>query len=53
VLLDEPTNNLDPVGEQIVVETLGQDGTERAVLIVCHDRGFLERTCNRILEIGA
>ena len=53
VLLDEPTNNLDPVGEQIIVETLSQDASERAVLIVCHDRAFLERTCNRILEIGA
>jgi ATPase subunit of ABC transporter with duplicated ATPase domains len=52
VLLDEPTNNLDPLGEQILADTLSLDTTERAVLIVCHDRAFLERTCNRIMEIG-
>lgn len=53
VLLDEPTNNLDPVGEQTLVDALHQDCSGRGVLIVCHDRGFLERTCNRILEIGS
>ena len=53
VLLDEPTNNLDPMGEQALADALRQDSTGRAVLIVCHDRSFLEGACTRIVEIGS
>lgn len=52
VLLDEPTNNLDPAGDAILVKTLKADLGRRAVLIVSHELGFLERTCSRILEVG-
>jgi ATPase subunit of ABC transporter with duplicated ATPase domains len=53
VLLDEPTNNLDPQGEDILVETLKGGLEGRAVLIVSHERPFLERACSRVLEVGA
>jgi ATP-binding cassette subfamily F protein 3 len=49
LLLDEPTNHLDmpSIGwlENFV------SGTERAVLLVSHDRLFLDRTVDRILEL--
>ena len=53
VLLDEPTNNLDPQGEDILIETLKGGLEGRAVLIVSHERPFLERACSRVLEVGA
>ncbi len=57
VLLDEPTNNLDPRHELLLTEILstpdpGPD-QHRAVLLVSHERGFLEGACTRVLEIGA
>jgi ATPase subunit of ABC transporter with duplicated ATPase domains len=57
VLLDEPTNNLDPRHEQALAEILSTPpmGSERrpAVLLASHERPFLDRACTRILELGA
>jgi len=49
LLLDEPTNHLDIAALEWLEEFLAAyDG---AILIVSHDRTFLERTVNRILEL--
>ncbi|NJC94783.1 MAG: ABC transporter ATP-binding protein [Anaerolineales bacterium] len=49
LLLDEPTNNLD-IASAEVLETALEDfnGT---VLVISHDRYFLDRTVNRIFEL--
>lgn len=52
VLLDEPTNNLDPDSEQLLTEMLRSEQGHRAALLVSHEREFLENACNRVLEIG-
>jgi zinc transport system ATP-binding protein len=52
VLLDEPTNNLDPDSEQLLTGMLRSEQGHRAVLVVSHERQFLENACNRIIEIG-
>jgi zinc transport system ATP-binding protein len=52
VLLDEPTNNLDPGGEQLLAEMLRSEQGHRAALVVSHERRFLELACSRILEVG-
>ena len=56
VLLDEPTNNLDPEHERLLAAILSKprvDGGERrAVLLVSHERAFLEDACTRVLEIA-
>ena len=49
LILDEPTNHLDFQGvEWLVGELTGYPGT---ILVISHDRYFLDRTVNRILEV--
>jgi ATPase subunit of ABC transporter with duplicated ATPase domains len=50
-LLDEPTNNLDFAGLARLERFL--DGLEGGVVLVSHDRAFLDRTVNRVVEIEA
>ncbi len=52
VMLDEPTNNLDPEGEAMLAEILGNQRGRRAVLLVSHEGAFLEAACSRVLEVG-
>ena len=49
LLLDEPTNNLDIASAEVLEQALADFvGT---VLIISHDRYFLDRTVQRILSI--
>jgi zinc transport system ATP-binding protein len=51
VCLDEPTNNLDPQGVVALGELLLEQRADRAVLLVSHERTFMERVCSRIVEV--
>lgn len=49
LLLDEPTNNLDIASAEVLENALEDfNGT---VLVISHDRYFLDRTVNRIFEL--
>jgi ABC transport system ATP-binding/permease protein len=48
-MLDEPTNHLDPESIEWVAEFLENFGG--TFLVVTHDRYFLDRVANRILEL--
>jgi len=50
-LLDEPTNNLDFAGLARLERFLA--GLAAGVVLVSHDRAFLDRTVNRIVEFEA
>lgn len=50
-LLDEPTNNLDFAGLDRLERFL--DDLEAGVVLVSHDRAFLDRTVTRVVEIEA
>ncbi len=52
VLLDEPTNNLDPESESILADLLKETAGHRAVLLVSHERDFVDHACSRVLEVG-
>lgn len=52
VLLDEPTNNLDGTGMELLVQMLADLAPDRGVLLVSHETEFLRRTCTRLLDIG-
>lgn len=51
ILLDEPTNNLDPHSIDALAALLETGGARHGVLVISHDRGFLERSCHRSLEV--
>ena len=50
LVLDEPTNHLDLATKEMLLEALADfDGT---MIFVSHDRAFLRRLSNRVLELG-
>jgi ATPase subunit of ABC transporter with duplicated ATPase domains len=53
VLLDEPTNNLDPEGVAFLAGALRQRAAEGAgLLLVSHDDRFIEAVCDRTLVLS-
>ena len=50
LLLDEPTNHLDLEGVMWLEQFMCS--LEFSFLVVTHDRRFLERVCNRVIEIN-
>ena len=49
LLLDEPTNDLDFAGLEQLEQFVA--GTSAAVVVVSHDRAFLDRCVTRVLEL--
>ncbi|MBI1394396.1 MAG: ATP-binding cassette domain-containing protein [Betaproteobacteria bacterium] len=51
VLLDEPTNNVDQAGVAHLVTAFQTARKGRAVLLISHDRRFVEAVSDRIVEV--
>lgn len=49
MLIDEPTSNLDMDGIELITNNFLEYGD--TYLVVSHDRDFLDKVCNQILEI--
>jgi ABC-type Mn2+/Zn2+ transport system ATPase subunit len=53
ILLDEPTNNMDPKVEESLADLLLASRAEgRAMLLVSHEHDFLEKVSTRLVEVG-
>lgn len=53
VLLDEPTNNLDPEGVAFLEGALRRRaGQGAALLVVSHDARFIDAVCDRTVKLG-
>jgi len=50
LVLDEPTNHLDLATKDMLLDALAN--FEGTMLFVSHDRAFLRRLSNRVLELG-
>ena len=50
ILLDEPTNHLDISGTEWLEEFL--QSYKGSILVISHDRYFLDKICNKIVEIA-
>ncbi|MCK8059442.1 MULTISPECIES: ATP-binding cassette domain-containing protein [unclassified Fusibacter] len=49
LMMDEPTNHLDIYSKEVLEDALGSyDGT---MIVISHDRYFLDKICDQILEI--
>lgn len=49
ILIDEPTSNLYIEGIELIANNFERYGY--TYLVVSHDRNFLDKVCNKILEI--
>lgn len=52
VLLDEPTNNLDPESEALLASILRNQPPERGILLVCHEADFVARVASRTVGVS-
>ncbi|MBM3564054.1 MAG: ATP-binding cassette domain-containing protein [Alphaproteobacteria bacterium] len=52
VLLDEPTNNMDPVGMTELRKAIRGRAPNTAIALISHERDFLESVCDRIVRVG-
>ena len=52
VLLDEPSNNLDPDSVAALADLLVHAGAHRGVVVVSHEAAFLAACCTRIVEVA-
>lgn len=51
VLLDEPTNNLDPAGVNLLAQWLRERRADRGLLLISHDADFMSAVCDDRLDV--
>ena len=51
ILLDEPTENLDVIGKELIVKILRETMLtgNRIILVTSHDSGFMEQICDEVI----
>lgn len=52
VFLDEPTNNMDPVGVAELKKAIRARASTTAIALISHEREFLEAVCDEIVRVG-
>lgn len=52
VLLDEPTNNLDPAGVTLLQDLLLKRRPDQAVVVVSHEQSFMTGIATRLIDVS-
>lgn len=52
VLLDEPTNNLDPATMEMLVSLIREGLEGRALVVVSHEASFIDAVCSRVVKVS-
>lgn len=52
ILLDEPTNNLDPTSLAILIDLIQTTLDGRTLLLVSHEASFVDAVCTRVQEVS-
>jgi zinc transport system ATP-binding protein len=53
VLLDEPTNNLDPAGVSLLQAMLNDRRRDQGIVLISHDKDFVQSATTRQLDLTA
>lgn len=53
VLLDEPTNNLDPAGVTLLLEMLANRRADQGIALISHDHDFVQAATTRQIDLTA
>lgn len=51
VLLDEPTNNLDPAGVNLLLTMLNERQPQQSIVLISHDKDFVQQTTTRQIDL--
>jgi ATPase subunit of ABC transporter with duplicated ATPase domains len=51
VLLDEPTNNLDPVGVNLLLTMLNERQPQQSIVLISHDKDFVQQATTRQIDL--
>lgn len=52
ILLDEPTNNLDPASQATLTRLICDERNGRTLLLVSHDARFVDSVCSRSVSVN-
>lgn len=52
VLLDEPTNNMDPDGIAELMKAIRARASTTAIALISHEREFLAAVCDEVVRVG-
>ena len=51
VLLDEPTNNLDPAGVNLLLTMLNERQPQQSIVLISHDKDFVQQATTRQIDL--
>ncbi len=51
VLLDEPTNNLDPAGVNLLLTMLSERQPQQGIVLISHDKDFVQQATTRQIDL--
>ena len=51
IILDEPTNNLDPAGVNLLLTMLSERQPQQGIVLISHDKDFVQQATTRQIDL--